>query len=125
MSALISAKESNSQVECPHVFEFLNTGTSVISCLRNDEISDCLRCGEEYDYILASKYRKFSKSNEKHQKDVPVNHSHIYRKDGTCGSALCFPDMIDPDTGRVTNYGFDDFNDNEFCKISNKTEFVK
>lgn len=120
MSALISMNESTSHVphkECEpgqHVCEFLNTGTSVISCLRNDEISVCLRCSEPYENIIAS---TFSKSNEdEYQKDVPINHFHIYRRDGICGSKLCFPDMLDPDTGRITNYGL---RDTGFCKISN------
>jgi len=108
--------------DCIHEFEFLDE-ISQPTCLRTHEISKCLKC--DIDYYNRSNFKIYDKLEELKKNigdDIyyctPINHFHIWRSDGTCGSKLNFPYNGDKNIGfDKKSYGYlDNKLRNCYCK---------
>ena len=98
---------SDSYTECidckTHEFQFGEL-TETPTCARTNEISSCLHCDKNYHKITSMLLRQYheNKQHDLANLTIPINHFHIWRHDGTCGSKLNFPDDKDGN-----NYGFE------------------
>jgi hypothetical protein len=104
-----------SKKTCSHEFIFENL-RNFHSCLGTHHISKCLYCNCDYQDTIYEIIPK-KVNNDINYYRTPLQHFHIWRSDGTCGSYLCFPDKKNGD-----NYGFDKkekyniSNENRICK---------
>jgi hypothetical protein len=109
------------KTSCEHFFVFEEKNINE-TCLRTNDISQCLNCSRKYEDIMDEIYSELGtlKSQEEIRlldKRVPLFHCHIWRKDGTCGSKINFPDKNREDNKGLENYGFDDI---IYCQMSNE-----
>lgn len=117
------------KTDCEHFFVF-EERTKNATCLRTNEISNCVLCDKKYDDIIHREIFPLLYSEKNREallsldKRTPLYHCHIWCKDGRCGSEINFPDMENGE-----NFGYDNFrwgrmsNKNRICKqkrISNK-----